>query len=190
MAAAQRRAAQPPLLALLLALQFLGPLAQLAVPALLPRYPLLLLLANANDALATLASPHLSSLGFYTAVLARRTAEDCLYFAAGRHYGQPALARLGLPQQSPAMSWLALALFPAAPLHLLAGAARTPPLQFAVVALLGSLLRAAALRRASVWAGAYLQHPALLIATLAVPLLQLLNILRRQGTSNLHTQLR
>jgi hypothetical protein len=112
-------------------------------------------------------------------VLLRRAAEDGAFFAVGWRHGEAALRSLeaaapGAARQfraavqrlaaAPRLGLAALALFPAAPCQLAAGAARTPPLAFAAVTLLSSGVRAAALRslgsHASPALHSVLQHPA------------------------------
>ena len=156
-------------------------------PRLLQRSPLLLLCLNANDALCALAGPRLRAPVYYAVVLLRRGLEDGAFFGVGRAYGEAALTSLeraapGAARQfraaverlakAPLLGLAALALWPAAPCHLAAGAARTPPLAFAAVTLASSALRAAALRALGSQATPrmhellheLLQHPAIGVA--------------------------
>ncbi len=166
-------------------------------PHLLLRSPLLLLLLNANDALCALAGPRLRAPAFFAVVLARRGAEDGAFFAVGWAHGEAALrsleaaspgaARAGRAAverlaAAPRLGLAALALFPAAPCQLAAGAARTPPLAFAAVTLLSSAVRAAALRslgsHASPALHGLVQHPAVAVGCAVAATLSLAAAMR------------
>ena len=160
------------LVALLLALQALGPAAQLLAPV----APASLTLAlNANDALCLLVGPSLPAAQFVALAVLRRLLEDGLYFWAGQRNGG-SLARLGLPALQPAVSLPLLVLFPTAPLHAAAGAAGMRPAVFLAVDALACAVRVAALRWAGATAWAASLHSAALTCVAAVTMAQLARV--------------
>jgi membrane protein DedA with SNARE-associated domain len=164
------------LAALLLALQVLGPAAQLLAPV----APASLTLAlNANDALCLLVGSALPAVQFMVLAVLRRVLEDALYFTAGRRHGSGTLARLGLPPLQQAVSVPLLALLPSAPLHVAAGAAGMRPVVFFCVDTIASAVRVAALRWAGATRWAASLHSAALACCVAATIVQLARMLTR-----------
>jgi hypothetical protein len=166
-------------------------------PRLAQSSPLLLLALNANDALCALAGPRLPAPLYYAVVLLRRGVEDGAFFAVGWRHGDAALtsleraapgaasafrAAVARLASAPLLGLAALAVWPAAPCHLAAGAARTPPLAFVLVTVCSAAVRAAALRavgaHASPLLAELLAHPAVGVACAAGATLSLALTLR------------
>jgi membrane protein DedA with SNARE-associated domain len=175
----------------------LGKLGEALAPRLLQHAPLLLLLLNANDLLCGLAGPRLSAHAYYAAVLVRRSVEDAAFYWLGRRHADAALATLERAspgagaafraavtrlERAPVLGLAVIAVFPAAPCHIAAGAAKTSPASFAAVTLLASAVRAAALRKLGAHASPLLAdalgHPALGAAAAAFATLSLALALR------------
>ena len=169
------------LAALLLALQALGPAAQLLSPVAPPSLTLLL---NANDALCLLVGPDLPAAQFIVLAVLRRVLEDVLYFWAGRHHGSGTLARLGMPPLQQAVSVPLLALLPTAPLHVAAGAAGMPPAVFLTVDTAACAVRVATLRWAGATRWAASLHNAALACVVAATIAQLARMLLASHASH------
>ena len=169
------------LAALLLALQALGPAAQLLSPVTPPSLTLAL---NANDALCLLVGPALPAAQFLALAVLRRVLEDSLYFYAGHRYGSGTLARLGLPPLQQAVSVPLLALLPTAPLHVAAGAAGMPPAMFLTVDTAACAVRVAALRWAGATRWAASLHSAALACVVSATIAQLAQMLLASRASH------
>lgn len=132
------------------------------LPHLLEHHPLLLLWLNANDVFCGLVGTKVPAPWFYTAVLARRLAEDASCFALGRVHGESALDALqgAFPdggasvrrtvealRESPHLGLALIAAWPSTPSCLAAGMTRASPSAFVAVTLVVGAVRATVLRR-------------------------------------------
>lgn len=140
------------LAAIVVGTQVVGKAGDVLLPALVHDAPRALLALNANDLHCILTARSLSFSCWFALALARRLAEDPVFFYVGwrwRDAGGAWLARYGVPPISRlgATSILvAVVVEPNAAVCALAGAARTRPTVFVVANVVGTVARLVGLR--------------------------------------------
>lgn len=192
--------AGPPwaLAAAVVSVQAFGKAGDALAPALVHARPRVLLVLNANDLICVLTARAVPLASWFPLALARRLAEDPVFFYVGWRYraagerwlrarGFPGVSRLGRRSLA-----AACVLEPNAVVCALAGAARTPPLLFAALNVGGTVARLALLRWLAARGGARLDAAlavahtyarGLLAAAAAATLLPLL-LARRRPAAN------
>jgi membrane protein DedA with SNARE-associated domain len=151
------------LLALVVFVTILGKSGDALAPALVHDRPLTLLALNANDLHLGLTARRTSPLAYALVGVARRLAEDPVFYRLGATFGPSALDRLerrfpgrGLKHAvSRTEAWfrrfalVAVAVEPGAAVCFLAGATRMPLGRFAAANVAGTVARVAAIRAAA-----------------------------------------